>query len=518
MEKDVIHILLETAAPVHIGCSEVYEPTGFTVDTDKNELNSFEPTDFIASLSPSEKQEFSNICSKGSIESIIELYRFMRGKPVKGRRVKLPEEFSAHHSSVLNLKGTKNIQQGLNNFTIERTFFRSHDQRPYIPGSSVKGAIRTAVLNRMASELNYPENNKPQTIKPGKPWDKKKAEVLENRLYEKNRKDLSRYRKDIASDPFRLVKVSDFHPVEEAPTRIFYCINRKRNEKKEARGPYQILETIMPNVRFSGTVTIEQPVNRNFINYPLGAEDVLESIRLFFNNLLNDEKPVLAMYNTRLDLDTENKYPLKCGRHTGAEGVTVEGYREISVKVGKKEFKSLPNSTTYWFASDFRKPDFNKDLYPMGWMTASILSEKEFKEVREQQFAYENKLENDKREEKQKQLQEAENLKEEQRRKKEAEEKWTKEAEAERKRKEEIEQLPEEQKAFALLDQGNIQEEQVTEIYQKLDSFPEEYQKKISWKLKEYYSSVSKWSTNKKKASKKQIEKVKKIKTILGES
>ena len=151
MKKEIMKCFLRTVSPVHIGCDEVYEPTGFAVNENEGYLTIFDPLGFIAGLNPPDREQFSAICKKGDIGSILDMYRFLRNRPVQGRSVQICTDFQKHYDQVLSLPRQK-IKQELNKFTVYRTAFRSHDERPYIPGSSVKGALRTAYLNMLSSK------------------------------------------------------------------------------------------------------------------------------------------------------------------------------------------------------------------------------------------------------------------------------------------------------------------------------------------------------------------------------
>ena len=78
MVGETRHYLLEILTPVHIGCGEVYEPTSFVVDKEQQELVLIDHRDFLDSLDQEQLRKFSDICQKGTIESLLELYRFMQ--------------------------------------------------------------------------------------------------------------------------------------------------------------------------------------------------------------------------------------------------------------------------------------------------------------------------------------------------------------------------------------------------------------------------------------------------------
>jgi len=64
-------------------------------------------------------------------------------------------------------------------------------------------------------------------------------------------------------------------------------------------------------------------------------------------------------------------FPLRIGRHSGAECVTVAGFRNIRI-MGKKgePAKSGGNSTTVWLAGD--TPTAENNLHPFGWAALEV--------------------------------------------------------------------------------------------------------------------------------------------------
>lgn len=117
---------MQNFSPIHIGCDEVYEPTGFVVDRNNNCLIIFDPLLFIAKLNQFDRENFSALCKKGTIESILEIYNFFQNRPAQGRTVKICNGFMDHYNQVLKLPPVK-IKKELNRFKIERTAFCAFD-------------------------------------------------------------------------------------------------------------------------------------------------------------------------------------------------------------------------------------------------------------------------------------------------------------------------------------------------------------------------------------------------------
>ncbi|HBL22948.1 MAG TPA: type III-A CRISPR-associated RAMP protein Csm5, partial [Deltaproteobacteria bacterium] len=328
---------IKTLAPVHIGCDEVYEPTGFVIDEDRGVLHAFDPLDFLRGLSGPERQQLSFICRKGTVESILELYKFMRGKRFEGRHVAVCRGFVGHYRQTLSMRinDLKKMQQELNRFFISRTAFNPTTQQPFIPGSSIKGALRTAYLNGR------------QRVKPLPPA--KDATQLEKNLLDGGA---------FETDPFRLLKVSDFHPVGPCQTKVIYAVNEKKQKdaKYRAGGPYQILEVIEPSAIFVGTIQVLPPLSNSIIKTPLTEPAVLESTASFYGKekRREDEELMAAGLPPLHGEHIEDGIPLRIGRHCGAESLTIEGHRRIRIMQGrdKQATVSTRGATTFWLAAE----------------------------------------------------------------------------------------------------------------------------------------------------------------------
>lgn len=338
--------------PVHIGCDDVYEPTNFRIEN--NKLIHFDTFNFISSLNDEERKKFIEICSKGTISSLLEVYKFVKNKRISGREIDIANGLIDHYEQVLNLsiRDESKISRELNNFAIARTAYIPNDNLPYIPGSSLKGSIRTAYLNKLAREkniINYPGKSKDL-----------EAELLQGTF---------------SNDPFRFVKISDLMPVNKVNTKIYYAVNRKK-DREMARGLSTLLESIEKGSVFEGIMNIEtQTQSNNSIN----KNKLIEGIKNFYKSILEQE---LSVYNkliinsqviNSLKALQENSILIKIGRHSGAEAVTIEGNRKIIIRGphGRNTIGSSP--TTVWLASEHKNPNDNSGLLPFGWAKIEFL-------------------------------------------------------------------------------------------------------------------------------------------------
>jgi CRISPR-associated protein Csm5 len=501
-DAKIIHVCLEVLSPIHLGSDDVYEPTGFVVDFEKDELIVFHPTRFIADLPDDERSRLSEICQKGTIASILELYKFMSRQTAEGRRVKLCSEFKDHYQTVMKIDADneRKMRQELNRFEIQRTAFLPNDGRPYIPGSAVKGALRTAYLNLKNDSWNNQSRfrNAPEMEK-----------LLTNQDPNAG----------IKTDPFRLVKVSDFMPVGKTTTKIVYAtIHKKKPNEYDAGGPYQILETILPGSRFMGSIKIEPPEKKAPIKSPIDWTFLLSSLSFYTREKKREDKELRTAGGTPLQIQDENSALCRLGRHSGAECLTIEGHRSIFIRNPKGKGSRRDGATTLWLASESSKPPATQNLKPFGWVGFKPMSKEESEalHIEEKEWRREwemleterlDRLENKRVQAIAEQRRaEEEKLRQEKRRQEQIE--------AEKKKQAALAVMTPAQKDAAALAEPGIVENMAYDIYSRLNQYDGNEKKLVAEALKTYFQSVGKW----KKKKGKQAEKVQEIKTILGET
>jgi CRISPR-associated protein Csm5 len=383
MEKiaDYIKVRLHVMSPLHIGCDEVYEPISFVIDEDTKKLIEFEPVNFIKALTDDDRKRFSEICMSDS--SILQIYKYVRQKYKKdmgGRAIDIAGGLVIHYKKVLSLS-TFDKKAVINNFTIQRTAYNPHDNMPYIPGSSVKGALRTGYLSILATcggnlselaksldDINYRPSNPVKGAR--------NARALEEQLLGGV----------FSSDPFSHVKVSDFLPAENVRTKILYAVNRKKKASDRATaadsGPAQIFETISSGSIFEGQITIKKPLNGT-IKYPITSSKLLLSVHRHYAGNLSQENAALKRIGIKRQVGInvneqfepklkKDAYLFRLGRHSGAEAVTIEGNRKIKIMRGRGRYGSHDHATTFWLAAEEPRPKSNTGLVPFGWAVLEI--------------------------------------------------------------------------------------------------------------------------------------------------
>ncbi len=345
---------LHVISPVNIGCDEVYEPSSFIIDEKNKKLIEFDKFEFYRSLSGEDKKRFNSIISKSDISSLIDLIKFISSKKVTGKEVEICSSVIERYTRILNLKPNEIKQEKFGNFQIIKSASNPYNNKPYIPGSSLKGSLRTGYLNELAkakyNEIRYERNAQ---------------EVEKKLLGYKNPQD----------DRFKAIKISDFLPCNNVKTKIICAINKKKNKNEAGRGIPIIIETISEESEFIGSISVLENANIETTRF-------LKSNHAFYEKILKEETELLAkmgvstniyqainkLFNAKLN---NTAFCIRIGRHCGAEAITIEGIRKI--KGSKKQDRSLSSPTTIWLASQEHKPIDNSYLIPFGWCVLEML-------------------------------------------------------------------------------------------------------------------------------------------------
>src|SRR3989304_2130838 len=152
-----LKVRLHIMSPVHIGCDDVYEPTRFVIDVERKKLIEFDPLHFIQALDRNDREELSRRCMR---DNLLDIFKFIKAKyniVTGGREVEISKELSIHYNKNFLLSKTFNKNMVINQFTIAKTAYNAHNGLPYIPGSSLKGALRTAYLSSLCKEQGIEE-------------------------------------------------------------------------------------------------------------------------------------------------------------------------------------------------------------------------------------------------------------------------------------------------------------------------------------------------------------------------
>lgn len=388
------NLAITPLSPIHIGCGEDFEPTNYIIDPEKKRLYSFDPSSTV--LQEDEARQLTELAERSNL---LGLHRFFQERAKRFQpysHIILPvasgvaTEYQAKLGKTVNTEGDG--KEVFNKLGIER---HAHSRNlPYIPGSSLKGAIRTALLDRL--------NNKKPVFKE----EQQKSKLLPERLFGG----------DFAKSPLRLLKVADCMPVDNIGRQVLYAVNRykvqkydrKTGQKKATRGVVARKEVILGGQyrSLSGTITIhslhgesvdvyvQKAGNKaevpqkdlrpdlvriakdcNQYHYPRFIEELQEMLEA--NWLDPGWKNVMEkLFTQELKplLDAGLAFLVRLGKYGGAESKTLSGVAAIKIMKGKvdgrQQFEYHNKTTTFWFSAPQENSQTN--LIPFGWALVEI--------------------------------------------------------------------------------------------------------------------------------------------------
>jgi len=372
MTINVRALSISTLSPIHIGCDEVFEPSNFVIHDGL--LHALDPADLAESLSDKERKQLATLADQR--EPIGAIQRFFRDRAehfagLAKHQVAVAAAIVSEYERIAG-KATQHGSAGdviYNRLTIARTAYRPLDNTPYLPGSSLKGSIRTAWLNQMnrGAALAFDEKS-----------DKRNApRRLQERL-------LGYTAGKFENDPFRHLGLADAHPEDDTtppPTRVLYAISKKKRPPRDGeRSPQELkgfLETIpdaLPaaffgELRLTGKIAWNELCDacNNFYRPQLDAEidhAVLGALldtdwKRLINGLLGNELGEL--------IKTRQGFLLRVGRHSGAESVTLDGLRDIKILGKQGEQPTYRSNTTQKRFASLTKVGAD-GLLPFGWI------------------------------------------------------------------------------------------------------------------------------------------------------
>jgi CRISPR-associated protein Csm5 len=387
-------LVLTPLTPIHIGCGEDFEPTNYVIED--GVLYQFDPAQ--VHMTEVDRKQLLQAVSRRGDDAIRAVQSFFYGKRAECKKVsrrKVPvaagvaEWYASRVGRVSQREGGGRTVS--NQLEIERTAHHPHTGRPYIPGSSLKGSIRTAWLNHL--DPSGVIEREPDHA-PSERSDEIEAELLGGRF---------------ATDPFRLVKLTDASG-SDVGTRIVFSVDRDKEQRLDRNGrrteknlfvrreviiggQYRALsgeirfdllpgindrETIPArNRRVGGFETLARACNR-FYTARLGAD--LSLIRRRFADdpwVDRFERLVQALTD---DLEAGRSMLLRVGRHSGAESVTLEKRRGIRIKGRGGRHHWARDATTIWLAAE--REDSRAELLPFGWLLLERADSPENAELR----------------------------------------------------------------------------------------------------------------------------------------
>lgn len=399
-------MLITPLSPVHIGTGESYEPTNYVIED--GVLHEFDTGSVMETLSAADRKALLDIGNRkpdsGMIQAVQRFF-FERRNVLMAyavQRIPVLPGVANLYASRVGQVASREAGGGvvLNRLEIDRTGFNPATRLPVLFGSSLKGAIRTALLDKV-------NNRQPAQERKG-------LHEFQGRLF----RYLNDRRKPVLElDPMRLVQVSDASWSGEPglpAAQVYLAVNRKKAEIKdkqgnirksqaESRDLYQVLECV-PGLRFrafTGQFNLqtvdgvsEQDRQRRLPATALRftAQRIAQDCNAFYRPILQAENRLLSgrgyldqnwakvievlLSSINGHMEHGEVFLLRVGRHSGAESVTLNGVRNIKILEGKgpdgkNRYSNSDSAKTLWLAAD--EKDQSTDLLPFGWVLVELL-------------------------------------------------------------------------------------------------------------------------------------------------
>ncbi|WP_447974759.1 RAMP superfamily CRISPR-associated protein [Nitrospira sp. Kam-Ns4a] len=384
-------------SPIHLGTGQTYEPTNYVIEEDA--LHEFDTEAVMEALSPTDRQAFGALVDRRPDDRMlraVQKFFYDRRLALAARAIhRVPtqagvvELYRDRVGQVAQQEGRG--QRVINQLEISRTAYTPITREPIMPGSSVKGAIRTALLDQVNNGRSTSER---QGLHPFQG----KADLFDyyqNRLFPER-------------DPMRLVHLADAtwqgDPGMPA-SEIVFAVHKKKtttggpaSQQRSTRtdsGPPQILESLPP-FRYRAfasqlTVHVLGDVNRPgrvpAAHLRFDITQIAQACNRFYVPILQNELALLSQRGwldapwggvmrelvEELQKGERPAFLLRVGRHCGAESVTLRGVRHIKIMKGQgRPLEYRDEATTIWLAA--RERDQQSGLLPFGWLLVEYAS------------------------------------------------------------------------------------------------------------------------------------------------
>ncbi len=334
----------EILSPIHIGSGRVIEPLDYIIENSRLYKISFEK--LVMSMNKVERNKFEELIDNGNL---VDVRKYIVGVSNKEKESTYSLEVS--HNVYDRYKSKLNDIQ--NQLLISPLIRTAGEVMPFIPGSSFKGVVRTAVINLLAndSKLSQPKGSR------------------EEYLFESK---VMGY-KDAKDDPFRGIMVRDaFLSANDTIIRNVINVSRKQGNALRQNSIQNICEV-------THSVITGKPVNfttellfdddlfgTKFLSKSLTIEQLIKSCNKFYKDKMEYEhkkfyknSELEKISEQLLDIPAEkNTFLMRLGRFSGVESVTFDKYRN----------PRPPGNKSIWGTSR----NLVEGLYPMGWVKVAL--------------------------------------------------------------------------------------------------------------------------------------------------
>lgn len=304
--------VLTTLSPVFIGCEKEINKKEYSYNKDKSEIDIYKPYELYQMVK--EKglaDDFENfICSPANLKKDLGIW-LSRQKKIKPSEVSKCVRYSLEiKDAKLNDAKTKNSG---GKSTISE-FVKDSYGLPYIPGSSLKGALRTIIMAERIykNKDNYRKikediEKESYKFKGRKTYISKPTKDMEIKIYNENRlRDETKIR-DARNDELRGLIISDSKSLELENLilcqRYDYSVGGKEKQLPLLR------ECLKPDIKIEFEVTIDEK------ECSVTKEEIISAVEIF--NRIYNEKFVSSYIEKNSFIDMKSGSYLYIGGGVG---------------------------------------------------------------------------------------------------------------------------------------------------------------------------------------------------------
>lgn len=259
---------LETIGPLFIGSGVTLKKKEWVLDK-KNQIGIILDEEKLFSYL--KKRQLLDAFETFLLREDKQLFQWMRENRVYPGDIRQIEKYRADCSGIANINRDKEIHM----------FIKDGYGKPYVPGSSVKGAIRSVLLARMMEEKPYPaEKIVQQTKTLLKGWADKNFLSREARNMEQayfHTKNLPDTRpQDMVNDVMSGIRVSDSQPIDFKQLTI--CQKVDVNTEGREKDISMVRECVKPGTEIMFELSIDTTQT------DITVEWIRDAIRAFLRN------------------------------------------------------------------------------------------------------------------------------------------------------------------------------------------------------------------------------------------
>ncbi|MDR1889565.1 MAG: type III-A CRISPR-associated RAMP protein Csm5 [Zoogloeaceae bacterium] len=366
-------VTLTPLSPIHIGCGEDFEPTNYVIDAQQQLLYGFDPSRAVL---PDDVAQSLAACSVRP-NPLASLHKNFFLNEHKAAFVANSSVLIAVEPDVV-AEYKKRLNGDFNQFFIERHAHQAYShQLPYIPGSALKGALRTGWLNRLlAADSTAPKNA---------------ANQMELALFKE-------VPKKFQTSPLRLLKVSDLMPKSKTARALLSANYRYKDGLPHTKKlPPLVKESLLPGQyrKMSGTITLHDLIGKKGADsVPVLRPELCQIVKdchahhkvfwekemkkLCDNGLVKPEwkntiEDILASTAISGHLESGRAALVRLGRYGGAESKTLP--LAAHIKIHKGDYRK--ETTTCWLAKE------RGQFVPFGWALLEIDPQDDLPELKD---------------------------------------------------------------------------------------------------------------------------------------